>query len=582
MSVSDLVSRPWFKWLAIIVGAVLFARFCLLPVLRRMRDEAKGWMAQLAIRHRDAMDGRTSRWKEDVSEAVKDRFLATASSSRHLPFVVRLYLKRLYKKLKSTDSRLKQLNNRVGHLQMSADDRTMDAAVISAALRDAENLKNQAATIGSAWLELIVAGFLTIAIVTANTGMLARILKETLNFSSSFAVLGIELQYVFALILTLAEVGVGFVFARFSAHSEERGDRLRVLPAFTLFITLLFSLFEGMNYSHVGSQAGSVAIPLVGNQVDATQIYFLFGFGIVWSLFLMGHLLAHGASRVVQGTAPKRLVKLLRLASHISATLPAAKQATDAGAAAAVDNVALDGLRRELDRISAEGSRDGSLVSTPTVLERPEVQRHLYQAGAWAFCAIAIVAVMLFMGVQIFTFLVPEIGFWAPSALAGGLAAACGVAGALWSANVRIYKADTEVIIEYDSWQRWAAAILMSLVVGTYLWGLIKGAGILRIPWTFLFILGASLAAAFSRLYPMLHLAILSFRRLLHIIATTAEWAFRTAVHLIYAIIVVMLYLTMILAAVIPSKRDTEPGIRSTPSRVQPVEPVGFTNSEST
>jgi len=147
---------------------------------------------------------------------------------------------------------------------------------------------------------LALSGGAVLILAIVNVTMLARTLKKNLNLSSQLTILGIELQYVFALILTLAEVGVGFVFARFSAHSEERGDRLRVLPAFTLFITLLFSLFEGMNYSREGSLAGSSVVPLIGDQVNASRIYFLLGFGIVWSLFLMGHLLAHCATRAIE------------------------------------------------------------------------------------------------------------------------------------------------------------------------------------------------------------------------------------------------------------------------------------------
>lgn len=533
---------PFLSWLfAVLVTLLLLAipaYFLLLPLFRRMRSETGEWAAELGALHRANRDSRRNRWLAAVDQYLNDnglkRIRAGGSAVRaELASAVSRQVRRLRRKIAELVRLLEDLLNRATMLEEALKRAALTPGTVRGQIEPAQALAYQVAEVGVAWFELVIGLLLLVGMVAVNTIMLSQILRDLGVIPPSFAVLGIPLVYYLALLLSVAEAGLGFWHGTLMA--PKKGDdepRFSWAAALVIALPLFLSLFEGQNYGGIAPPAQTVNLPFFDFAMKKADLYFLLGFSIVWTLFGLGSVCYRAGVRVVKGGAPRRLVRQLEKAAKAEEVLSGARKAVQQGSSAAIDQDALDKLEAELDRIETAGAKAGAMEEKD--LTRGEVIELAHLAGIWIVAGCVAVGIMTLTGME---------SFWAI-----GQALVFIAAGMLWASGETVAKGDTGAIIVSPRWSRALAILLATVLLALYVWGLVRSPARTRLAWTFSFVFGLALLAVASRLQPLLGVSALWLRGVGNGLVSVAEFLLRVIAHLLHAIAVVLEFISELLA----------------------------------
>jgi hypothetical protein len=136
-------------------------------------------------------------------------------------------------------------------------------------------------------MNLVFSSVLLLCFATVNMFMLSEILKDLGIVPPNLRFGPLELRFVFAFILTLAEAGVGYLYGYFSeADDVPDGDerQFRLAPLLIGLGAMVIAGVEGAFYAAVGGDRGN--IPVLG--VPYAAVFFAWGFVLVMTLFGLG------------------------------------------------------------------------------------------------------------------------------------------------------------------------------------------------------------------------------------------------------------------------------------------------------
>jgi len=292
------------------------AYFFLKPLFRLIRRALSRWSLDLANRHRMAGAARARKLDEAAGAYQRDNLLKrvlNAGQSIHaeLAHRVRWQLRRLRKAMRGAGKSLDKLARQSGELRnaMLAISASSGGA---GALPPQPEMLSETEALRKAHMRLTVSSLLVAALVFVNTGMLSQILRDLNIIPPSYAVLGIPLFYFLALMITLIEAGLGFVHGILSENEPGEEEKIHFGAWAVVLAAMGIACVEGFFYSRISpDRTRIVTIPIVNYGVPEPDIFFIWGFLLVMTLFLLGLMWYRAFSSVLHGSAPRKLYKTL-------------------------------------------------------------------------------------------------------------------------------------------------------------------------------------------------------------------------------------------------------------------------------
>jgi hypothetical protein len=528
---SELLDIEWFRitLLSVVAGSALLLLltipmyFVVWPVLRRLRLELAAFHSRLALRFADSdarrakrLDGRAADYLHDGAlERIVD---AGGRNGGGLGAASRA-LRRLRRPVRKAAGALTSLDRRVADVRERLQASSVGGVQTLPALPSADTLIASHAMYRRAWLTLGVSVVMLLIIVTVNTGLSSTILPAIGFVSPGVIVAGIPLATIIAFLMAATETGIGV------CHAGTRDpEKLPVWPAFFILLAFPIALFEGWAFSQMASATATFRIPVVAIVMPQSDLFFLFGFVITWTLFGLGALVYESASAILGGRGGDLLSGALRrLRKTHDAYAQAARDARNALSAAAqliadvdrtlhgpgAENVAekLDEIKRVIDSARASGpgaggARNDSL--TPT-----EVWQLAYYAGLWLIGAALGTAVIAIVG---WNMLAASLHPVFKGGLAIGQALVCFGVGSLLSAGESVVvrgTSDERPVVAGPMLSRIAAIVIGSGLMLTYVTLAYNGG----FAWILAALVGLFLMAAGHQLTPLLGVLPLSLAR---------------------------------------------------------------------
>lgn len=267
---------------------------------------------------------------------------------------------------------------------------------------------------------LVMSTLVLVAMVAVNTGMLSEILNA-LDIGTRLRYAGVQLTYVFALLLTLAEVGIGLLHGVFSEDERDGEDRrLRIGVALTVIGAAIVAGVEGSFYGRIGENREPLVIldiaipmPLAFFAWGLVLVLLLFGLGSVWY-----RALAVTAKGSVAAEVSKHLTNLTKIAAE------SRRQLGEVGRL----------LTREAEHADAASMRatDALPPTSPAVDRAADGLRGLEaRTVLWTALAIAAAAAFFLVWQQTLAALYPALEVWSVRAVALGHLALFFIAGLL-------------------------------------------------------------------------------------------------------------------------------------------------------
>jgi hypothetical protein len=328
-------------------------------------------------------------------------------------------LKKLLKPVKNIASSLKQLDGSVLALQKQIEKSNTTTEKNLPNLPDASTLADSDAELRVASMSVIVFGVILLGLMLVNTGMLSQILRDLDVIPATLAFLA----YFFASLLTLLEAGIGAAHAWATIRRDD-SEKFKVLPTFSILLALIVSFVEGSFYSRIASPTTKVMFPFLNYEMLQTQLFFLWGFGLVWSLFLLGLICFKSGYRLRAGNArtklEQNLEQLRRKHDHYKVALKNSEEAlknvsnmvseTDKMIKGPATNA--ESVQEELDRVTKEIQTSKTEIpdwakDKPVSLTRTEVHHFAQTGGLWLLLASAAFVFMTYAGLRILVLVNP-------------------------------------------------------------------------------------------------------------------------------------------------------------------------------
>jgi CHASE3 domain sensor protein len=565
---------PLLAWsVAITVAMVVVsipAHFFLSPFFRMVRRAAAFACLKLRRQQEQRSEARIKTLNERVDAFSNDNLLkrlqgVKQSLRAEISASLRRPVKALRKQMEARHARLQKLSTEASQLRQAIvalrppSSSQMEIPEVGIMLSETVRFRR-------ARIRLIVTSVLLTALIFVNTGMLSQILRELNIIPPSYIVFGVPLSYFLALLITLVESGLGFWHSTLRPHnareeSNERDDKLYYGPWLVGIMAFGVAIVEGFFYSRIAppSRAQVVIIPIVAYEIPQTDIFFIWGFLLVMTLFGLGNTWYRAYSDAAESSSPRKLSKelgrirsqLKKYAEEVTLALRALEQAEkeskeDSGGALIED--AVQRLRDELDRLDRQEAAD--VKKDETALTRTEVFQLANGAGLWLCLSLVLTLVLVDLGLQCFRVLSPDLDDWLYWALAGAQAGAFLTAGLLLASGEIVIRGEAGGRVEAPFWSRIMGIGITSLLIGIYLVVVLTVArerGI-RLIWTCDFLLGAVQLAAAYKMAPLLGLMQLFFERLGVALADAGELLVRAGALTVLAIVTVMELLVRLLA----------------------------------
>ena len=475
---------PWAKpavaWLLfatiILIVSTLPAYLVLLPIARIIRgrfSEFADWLSEVSVRHSEesqktrehALDlytsdhllmhlvtaGKTT-WGRAVSEAmqtadqIRKAVSAATSSADHLI----AELPAIHDKLKSLDTIVPKDLPSVG-----------DPSALQADIFRLRVARTQFAG----------AAFLVLALVAVNTGMLSQILGGLI--SQSIVVFGIPLYYLFAALITTVESGLGYAHGVFSESEVDATPRISFSAIAMTGFGIGIALVEGFFYSRIHpNRADTVTIPFVNYTIAQSDIYFMWGFLLVMSLFSLGlityrarvKMLKQTSSAVLKGELVKLKRNLTDWAEALHSTISLAEKAQQQtkeqlkNPSAKLGLEAIQNLINQLPNIEEPSWTQNTRIP----LGKAELRSLVVRAGAWFVIALLAALVFVVCSTISLGIVVSALPLPLGATIGLGLATLMFVAGLLAGNNEIVLETKHDAKILAPIWSR---SIGISLIV---------------------------------------------------------------------------------------------------------------------
>ena len=296
------------------------------------------------------------------------------------------------------------------------------------------------------WLKLVVALLLLTALMVVNTGMLSQILREIGVVPPGGVFFGLSLAHVFAFFISLTEAGVGVCHSATGgeAHGEQSDDvsgwfTLSLWPLFFMVLALGLSVVEGYWWSQIASPTATFVVPLIDVETLQSNLFFILGFVLTWTLFGLGSVWFDAASTVLGGRhdyALRAAMRTLtnqheRYSSSAEKAQVSVRNASETAAEAHTliantqaesDSVldVIEKLRQELDALKSKTPDWAKKLES--TLSRADVYRLAHLAGLWFGLAVLGGVVMCIVALEVLSFELDPRLRWA---LAGGQVVVC-------------------------------------------------------------------------------------------------------------------------------------------------------------
>jgi hypothetical protein len=341
---------PWLKvflaWTlaALVVFLVLTvpAYYLVLPLTQRLRSEISRYLMAVRERHAKQRAERSEADRALLAQYAEDHLLRHLDTMRskfwartkaaiiHPAQEIQTRLADVTGKMEGFTKSLPQLHER---LQTVIDTLPKDFNLTVSE----PNLSQSTGTLRVAWMALVGSSLLLLALITVNTGMLSQIVRDLGFIPPTFKFFNIPLFYILALLITFVEAGLGAIHGILSdTEMSDQQVRIHVGPMLASAGSVGVACVEGFFYSRImPSRTETVTLPLIGYTVPQTDIFFMWGFLLVMTLFGLGLIIYRMAARVLRGTALASARKQLRIVTAQTVRLTEALRDTERVATAA-------------------------------------------------------------------------------------------------------------------------------------------------------------------------------------------------------------------------------------------------------
>ncbi len=311
---------PWLpsvlSW--IIVTLIVFlilmipAYFWFWPFFKSVRQKLDEYIPRLS-----KLFGERRKEREKHLDQIADEFLGD-NGLRRVKSEGRGYWLELNRKLIVVSTKLRQpvlmatqslngFTEQVISLKKQTEKYEIDKAQALPELPETgDELAEEVAALRLAWFKVIFSGTILFALMLVNTGMLSQILRDLGVVPATMTFAGVSLSYVFAFILTLVEAGLGL------AHGASREKEEKELAKFfgwsrlMVVFSVILACVEGFFYSRVAS-TGLFTVPFINYEMPQSNLFFLWGFVLVMTLFSLGSIGYEAGAIVVRGIKSRRL-----------------------------------------------------------------------------------------------------------------------------------------------------------------------------------------------------------------------------------------------------------------------------------
>ncbi len=173
-----------------------------------------------------------------------------------------------------------------------------------------------------AWVTVLFGVPGVIGLISVNTGMLSQILLELGIVPANLRFLGLSLHFVFALLLTVVEAGIGFMHAVTKSTDPHRLSLSSVLAVVGGFA---IACVEGFFYSRIGAQSEISdrlsRLTVFGANFTSEEIFFLWGLLLVLTLFGFGSVVGGAILTIARTKATSiRHVRSVQTAAAVTAS----------------------------------------------------------------------------------------------------------------------------------------------------------------------------------------------------------------------------------------------------------------------
>jgi hypothetical protein len=379
--INDILAQvPWLKpftaWAIAIALAIVILLFpmyyIILPLLQRLRADCAQYLQRLREHHASKSDGRRKARLERLEEFGRDHLLYHLDGTSE-----RLWRRTRAALLQAASEIQAGLTTTTGSVQSFTkslpDIHERLQGITDAIPQDLQLTKNTGTAFAQptgalrvAKFSFLCSAFLLAAIVCVNTGMLSQILRDLLNIPQAFKFLNVPLPYVLAFVITCVEAGLGVIHGVFSdIEMREEGVRIPIGAALASIGAVGMACVEGFFYSRImPNRTETVTIPFLNYTLPQTDLFFLWGFLLVMTLFGLGLVWYRMGARVLRGTAITSLHKQLRSLTkqtaqwasalrHAQSMVTSAREAVNTGpATTAFASDAVERLLAELRTIT--------------------------------------------------------------------------------------------------------------------------------------------------------------------------------------------------------------------------------------
>jgi hypothetical protein len=592
---------PWlpsvlFWIIVILIGFLIFmapAYFWLCPFFEPKRQKLDEYIRRLS-----ELFGGKRREREQRLDKIADEFLGD-NGLRRVKSEGKGYWLELNRKLIVVSTKLRQpiamatqslneLKEQIIGLKKQAEKYEIDKAQALPALPESgDELAEAVSALRIAWLKVILSGTILFALMLVNTGMLSQILRDLGVVPATMTFAGIPLSYVFAFILTLVEAGLGVAHG---ATREREPDKFFRLSTFMVVFAVILACVEGFFYSRVAPSSGLFTLPFINYELPQSNLFFLWGFVLVMTLFGLGSIGYEAAEIILHGTKSstlrREIKKLLRIHERYNGAVEASRKNLNEAKKTISDiDKVLHGpadnsvsVREQLDFVLVELKKLS--VETPEwaqdkeeKLTRTEVHQLAQTGGIWLTLALLGIVAVTMTGFSSLLAFNPGISptiLWILSVVLAAVFLGIGLLFGTKATLVQGEKGERRVW----AWRplaRLASYVIGGLLVAAhfavfFMMALPLGMGIV---WFSNLVVGLFLIAAGYHLGPLLNIVFrLWFSQVGNWILNVGEAVRITLIRLVWVVFVILENISYLLAMPLVKRRERKELVQTQPSSV--------------
>jgi hypothetical protein len=564
---------PWIRTLiAWGIGLIILflvvtvpAHFVLWPFFRRVRQELAEFIGKVRKKLSETRAERGQRLNSHVDELLTDGGLwrlkdEAAGKWTALTVGLSRTFEKMRRQLGRIGDSLRSLDNRIGTLQERIQQSEIDQIHALPSLPEAQELSESEGELRVAKMRLILASTILLGLMTVNTGMLSQILRDLGVVPSTISFLGLPLAYVLAFLLTLAEAGIGAAHGM-SKKRKADSETISLWPVVWTILALTVACVEGFFYSRIAPSGAKFAVPFLGYEMNQSDLFFLWGFALVTTLFGLG-LMAYESFDTVRRGNPRvelqrAIERLRREHDRYAGAVKGSKEALNQTMTAASNaNTAIHGagsnvesVRDEIDRISKQLTKISGAVpqwaqDKESALTRTEVDHFTQMGGLW-FCftllGMGVISITGLFAYEAFYPNLPPLMLWV---LAVGQAFLFLAVGLLLGVGETVVQGrDTErKVWAAPRFTRWLASLMggLLLVVYAILFLMVAWPIALGGVWFLNILMGLFLIACGYQLGPLMNMLRLWFKRVWNVFLIVLEEAWLGFVKLFHFFFVIL------------------------------------------